>query len=278
MSPDSPQDCPADVTSSDDVSDDSHPVGAVRHTSHRRILIGAGTALLVAATVISLVAAWITPVPPQYVCPPNCGRPPTLPAEEPAGQPTTGPPAGAAGPPVSSYPRFSPSDGSFSVQYPKNGAQGAVTVTDTMRPNGVEVQFSDLQGRLTLFSQPADNQTAREIATALIQRYYPGAQRAYEITNAMVGYQPGYGEVDDYTSPTATAGYTNTRVLILVAVKHGLALVAAAEGPYVAFEPSTEQNPRGTGITGHPSGTGLALAQRMGPFINSFRWQGDPDR
>jgi hypothetical protein len=250
----------------------------VRHTSRRRMLMILGIAVILVAAVVSVVAWLLTPPPPLYKCPPNCGQPPTRPPSGPVSEPPAGQPAPVAGPPVSTYPRFSPGDGGFSVQYPKNISQGPITVTDTLKPNGVEVKFGDLDGQITLFGQPANGHTARDIATGLIQQYYPGAQFDYEITHAMVGYQPGYGEVDDYTPQAPTSSYTNMRVLVLVAVKNELALVATASGPYVAFEPATAQNPRGPGVTSHPSGTSLALAERMGPFVNSFTWKGDPVR
>ena len=265
------------------VPSESYTTPPVRPTSRRRMLVILATAAIVIAVVVSVVAWLLTPPAPLYQCPPNCGQPPTRPpsgpvSEPPGGQPVPEAPSAVAGPPVSTYPRFSPSDGAFSVQYPKGGGQGPITVTDTLKPNGVEVKFSDLDGQITLFGQPANGQTARDIATGLIQQYYPGAQFDYEITHAMVGYRPGYGEVDDYTPQAPTSSYTNMRVLVLVAVKNDLALVATAAGPYVAFQPSTTENPRGPGVTDHPSGTSLALAERMGPFINSFTWKGDPVR
>ncbi len=176
---------------------------------------------------------------------------------------------------MSAYPRFSPSDGGFSVQYPKSRDQGPITVSDTMRPNGVEIEFGDIDGSVTLFGQPADHRTARNIVEGLIQSNYPGARIDYEIPNAMVGYQPGYGVVEDYSPMAATSNYAEIRVLVLVAVKNDLALVATAAGPHVVFEPATEHESRGSRVTSHPSGAGLALAQRIGPFINSFIWQGD---
>lgn len=261
------------------VPSQSYTTPPVRHTSRRRMLAILGIAVIAIAALVSVVAWLLTPPPPLYKCPPNCGQPPTRPVSEPqGGQPPPQAPTVVAGPPVSTYPRFSPSDGGFSVQYPKSGGQGPITVTDTLKPNGVEIKFSDLDGQATLFGQPANGQTARDIATGLIQRYYPGAQFNYEITHAMVGYQPGYGEVDDYTPQAPTSSYTKMRVVVLVAVKNDLALVATAAGPYVAFQPSTKENPRGPGVTDHPSGTSLALAERMGPFINSFTWKGDPLR
>jgi hypothetical protein len=272
----------------------------VRHTSRTRMFVLLSIAVVVVAAVLSVVAWLLTPAPPRYKCPPDCGRPPIGPPLRPATEPPlgsnlpmqSGPPASirpviaaTPGPPVESFPRFSPSDGGFSVAYPRSGPRhDGSTVSVTLETNGVEWSVSGTKGHLgdgkaTLFGQTAANQTATDIATALIQKNYPGAQRAYEITNAMVGYQPGYGEVDDYYPQAGTSDYTRIRLVVLVAVKNGLALVATAAGPYVAFRPGDSQPTSGPSEeTDHPSGTSLDLAQRMGPFINSFTWKGDATR
>ncbi len=273
------------------VPSQSYTAPPIRHTSHRRVLVILFIALFAVAALVSAAAWALTPAAPQYKCPPNCGQPPTRPPHDPVSEPPSGqqpaappsapgaaPPTVAAGPPVSTYPLFSPADGAFTVQYPKNITTGPITVTDTLQPNGVDVQFGDIDGHVTYFGQPANNQSARDIATGLIQQNYPGAQFSYQISQAMVGYQPGYGEVDDYTPQAPTSSYTKERVVVLVAVKNDYALVATASGPYVAFQPATKDNPNGPGVTDHPSGTSLGLAERMGQFINSFTWKGDPVR
>ena len=52
-------------------------------------------------------------------------------------------------------------------------------------------------GIVRLFSEPAEGRTAQQIAAALMADEFPDAQKSYELPNAMVGYQPGYGEVAD---------------------------------------------------------------------------------
>ena len=66
----------------------------------------------------------------------------------------------------------------------------------------------------------------------MIKPTFPDARTAYEIPNAMVGYQPGYGEAADCWPQGANSSYMRMRVLVMVAVKNDLALVAAAVGPY----------------------------------------------
>ena len=86
----------------------------------------------------------------------------------------------------------------------------------------------------------------------------------------MVGYQPGYGEIADDWPQSSDASYSRVRILVMTAVKNDLALIAFATGPYHAFGPDFGPGP--------PSGTNLQIAQDMGKYVNSFRWNGDPSR
>ena len=169
--------------------------------------------------------------------------------------------AAVAGPPVEVFPRFTPADGGFSVAYPPKNA--------TVRAGGVVMRFPHVDGQAVLLSKPAGDQTPDQIATGIIQKLYPGATRSYQIPNAMVGYQPGYGEVDDFYPQSQTSSYTRVRVEVIVAEKNGLALIAAADGPYEQFTPDN---------TDHPSGVNLKIASWIGYFVNSFAWRGDPPR
>lgn len=82
----------------------------------------------------------------------------------------------------------------------------------------------------------------------LLKKRFPDAVVDYEIPNAMVGYQPGWGAAADRWPVNSTGKSARQRILVLVAVKNDLALVSAAVG----------------------------LAQDMGKYVNSLRWKGDP--
>jgi hypothetical protein len=86
----------------------------------------------------------------------------------------------------------------------------------------------------------------------------------------MVGYQHGYGEAADCWPQGANASYSRMRILVMVAIKNDLALVAGAVGPYHEFGPDYGPGP--------PSGANLELAEDMGKYVNSFSWKGDPAR
>lgn len=206
------------------------------------------TVLVLAMMALSIVATRISTTPTKYHCPPDCGRPPN-------------------GLPVSTNPRFFAPDGSFSVSYPAPGTAYEVT----MEPNGVraELNIGD-GGTLRLFSQPAQGRDARRVAEDLLAQMFPDAVKSYELPNAIVGYEPGYGEVaDDWPKGTA-ADSQRLRVIIVVAVKNDLALVAGAVGPFHQFGP--EDGP------GPPSPANLDIAKDMGKYVNSFMWRGDPPR
>ncbi len=226
----------------------SYTAPPLRHTRSHRLLILLGGGLTVVIAAVVVVSLLVTPAKPRYVCPPDCGRPPI-------------------GTPVESNPRFTAGNGEFSVQYPGPGT----AYEATLNPNGVVLKFvAGDTGTLQLFGEPANDRTPRQIADDLIGDKYPDATKAYEIPNALVGYQPGYGEVaDDYPQDSASS-YTRLRLLVMVAVKNGLALIAAAVGPYHQFSPNFG--------SGHPSGANLQIALDMGKYVNSFAWRGDPPR
>ena len=141
----------------------------------------------------------------------------------------------------------------------------------TQGADGITAHYiSGDTGTLQLMSRPAAGRTPKEIATDLVKKTFPDAHTAYEIPNAMVGYQPGYGEAADCWPQGANSSYSRMRVLVMVAVKNDLALIAAAVGPYHEFGPNFGPGP--------PSGANLELAQDMGKYVNSFSWRGDPVR
>jgi hypothetical protein len=228
------------------------PAGAysaapVRHSRVRVLLIWF-TAIAVIALALVAVAAMITKPTVRYACPPDCGRPPT-------------------GTPVEINPRFTAPDGSFSVSYPAEGAAYKITT----KPNGITANLlAGDGGTMQLFSQSAGNRSPEQIAKDLIKQTFPDTRTAYLIPNAMVGYHAGYGEAADCWPQGSNSSYMKMRLLVMVAVKNDLALVAAAVGPFRAFGPDSG--------SGKPSGASLQIALDMGKYVNSFAWRGDPPR
>lgn len=197
------------------------------------------------AAFIGVAALTVSP-PPRYNCPPDCGTPPQ-------------------GRPVSTNPRFTAKDGSFSVAYPAPGTNYAVTTDDV----GVTATFTAGDGGvLLLTSEPAAGRTAEDVAHAFLGARLPHATMAFEIPNAMVGFEPGYGEVADVFPLNLDSSFTRTRAVVIVAIKNDLALIAAAKGPFRQFGPASGP--------GRPSPTNLQIAEDMSRYVDSFRWAEDP--
>ena len=217
-------------------------------TSHRRLVVVWVVAIAVVAAGLVVLSGAIDKPAARYVCPPDCGAPPL-------------------GEPVMINPRFTAADGSFSVAYPAEGsAYEVTTAADGVMAN---LQAGD-GGMMRLFSEPAAGRSPRDIAIALVNKTFPDTKTAYEIPNAMVGYQPGFGMAADCWPQGATASYSRMRIIVMVAVKDDLALIAGAVGPYHAFGPDFG--------SGKPSAANLQLALDMGKYVNSFSWRGDPAR
>ena len=204
--------------------------------------------LVVGMMLLALVDSRVSDVSNRYVCPPDCGRPPT-------------------GLPVAVNPRFTAPDGEFSVSYPSPGAAYDVDIED----DGVTAKWTAGDGgTLRLFSQPAGGRDAEQIVDDLMADGFPDAQVAYELPNATVGYHLGYGVVADF-QPIGVANRTDQlRIIMIAAVKNDLALIAAADGPFREFTPEFGPGP--------PSPANLQIAQDMGKYVNSFSWRGDPPR
>lgn len=217
-------------------------------TSHRHLVVVWVLAIAVVAAGLVGLSGAIEKPSARYVCPPDCGTPPI-------------------GEPVMINPRFTAPDGSFSVAYPAPGSAYRVS----QKANGITAELvAGDGGTLQLVSEPARGRAPRDIAYQLVRTSIPDFKTAYEIPNTMVGYQPGFGMALDCWPQGANSSYTRMRVLIMVAVKNDLALVAAALGPYHAFGPDFG--------SGKPSAANLQIALDMGKYVNSFAWQGDPAR
>ncbi|MGU3502377.1 zinc ribbon domain-containing protein [Mycobacterium sp. C31M] len=217
-------------------------------TSFRKVALVLGTVIVAVAAGLVGLSGLITKPIPRYACPPDCGTPPM-------------------GRAVEINPRFTAADGSFSVSYPVENAAYQITKND----NGVTavLQAGD-GGTMQLFSEPAAGRTPQQIAVELINKTFPDTTTSYEIPNTMVGYQLGYGMAADYWPQAAMSSFSRMRIIVMVAVKNDLALIAGAIGPYRAFGPDFG--------SGKPSAANLQLALDMGKYVNSFSWRGDPPR
>lgn len=222
----------------------------VRHSSHLKVIGLLGLSLALVVGVVVGVSALLTPPQRVYVCPPDCGHPPTA-------------------QPAASNPRFTGPNGAYTVAYHPSDDQMTSTHDSTSVTETLTISTG---GTIRLFGTAAQGQTAQQVATALISRTFPSATRFYVIPNAVVGFQPGYGEVDDVNVQSSNGSYEHDRLVVMVAVKNDVALVGEALGPYQQSTPNSHNN-------GHPSGVSLEIALFfLDPPLNSFTWHGDPPR
>jgi hypothetical protein len=211
----------------------------------RLVVTWTAVVTVLALGLVGIAAATTQPVA-RYQCPPNCGHP-------------------LMGKPVVINPRFTAPDGAFSVSYPAPGTAYSVTVDDT----GVTAQYTGgTGGVMRLWGEAARGREAKDITMTLLLDKFPDSRVAYEIPNTLVGYHPGYGVAADDWPDGQNVVDSRTRILVMVAVKDDLALIAAAAGPFREFGPHS----------GPPTGASLELAADMGKYVNSFRWRGDPPR
>ncbi len=222
----------------------------VKHTRHGRLLALLVVGLLVIGGGVAGASLLAKPTQKTYTCPPDCGTPPT-----------------AA--PVSSSPVYISSDKSFSVHY--DASDKAIT-SKTSSAGVTETLNVDDGGTVRLFGESASGRTAQQVASDIVKKSFPDAQLGYKVPKAIVGFQPGYGEVDNIYPQSSGGSATRQRLIIMVAVKNNEALVGEALGPYHPAAPGDEND------DGHPTGASLEVAQLLDPLINSFTWSGDPPR
>lgn len=200
--------------------------------------------LVLAMAVLSVIDTRVVDTP-VFVCPPDCGGPPT-------------------GIPVATNPRYTAPDDAFEVSYPAPGAAYTVTTDDT----GVTAKWTAGDGgTLRLFGVRAAGLASKDVVQQVLNDSFPDAVVSYELPNATVGYHPGYGVVADFVAEKRA---DPIRVIVIAAIKNNLALVAVADGPFMQFGPG-----RGPGV---PSGANLQIAQDMGKYVDSFTWRGDRAR
>jgi hypothetical protein len=222
----------------------------VRHTSHRRVLVFLGIGLVIAIAAVIGISTLATPAVTVYTCPPQCGTPPQ-------------------GAPQGGLPVFTGVDNGFSVQYYPDSAGWKASPDASGVTND---QLTGPGGSLRVFGTAAGGRTAQQLVTALIQQGFPDATLRYQLSNPMVGYRLGYGEVDQVIPQSSDGSYQPESLLVIASVKGDIALVGEAIGPYQPWDPTNGP------WDGHPSGVNMAVASDLDHLVNSFSWAGDPPR
>lgn len=264
--------------------------GATPHKSHSPWpWLGAIAGLVFAVVLISAFAIGFSnngkgpqPVP----CANPCKQPPPGGPTPPPNGPPAQPPV-AGGPPVAAAHTYTSSSIGYSVQYndapqsapwlgqASNGdpAPQKVAVQDdhqlgfiydlsNYHPNG-NAWFVPAQYPFGYFGAAAGGRTAQQMADSYATSTFAGAQKVYDIPNAEVGYQPGYGAIYDYTARTPTGQSFHARVAVIAAVKGDAGVIVSGLGLYF---PETQ---------GHPNPAASVFAHFWAILPDQVTFKGD---
>jgi hypothetical protein len=95
---------------------------------------------------------------------------------------------------------------------------------------------------------------------------FKGATPDYILPGAWVGYQLGFGEAFQVAPTTASGAAPPGELILMAAVRNGLAVVVLAQGQQVSL----------VNFDGHPTPARLYVAAYANTVINSIRWPGLP--
>lgn len=168
--------------------------------------------------------------------------------------------------PLSPPHTYTSSKYGFSLQYSTQNISPAQTTSssiswDAQLNDGSEVSWTVLGGS-------AAGKSASQIVDDVQSKNYPDAQAVYSIPDAAVGYTPGAGRVYNVTIAPANGQAVRDRLVVMVAVKRGLAVVVAGFGPYVTSKPSSSGHP-------NPAETPLVNIGDFEETATSVIWPGD---
>lgn len=137
-------------------------------------------------------------------------------------------------------PQVATSASSLVLDY---GNNGAIRFTG-LRPNG---------------------RTPAQVAAQFVSSLGVGAQEAYQLPNSQVGYQVGFGAAYDVAPQSGTGSATPQRLIVQVAQRGNLDILAACEGSYLRFTPDGANN-------GHPSPADSIIASVTDIPLNAVTW------
>ena len=248
------------------------------HRGHHTLLLsmfGSGLTAIVVALVLTAVTGPDTT--PAHKCVDNiCSRPPIRAPGVPApGLASVISAATAGTPDPAPVAPYNSPDGKYSValllSWPGKVSLGAKTsslisfvfqnasIGSTKLSCGI-IQVGDFSG--------LGGATAQQVVDTLISKNVPSASMAYPVPDPLVGLTPGYGAVYNANLNSSSGQQVTYRILVMAAVKNGVAVVVWAEGP---DDPSFQSLP----LLDHPSFIDMDVATLgLDPTINSIQWKG----
>ena len=117
----------------------------------------------------------------------------------------------------------------------------------------------------------ANGATAQQVVSSFVQAKFADARAAYQISNAEVGYTPGYGAVSTCSRSRRPERRRTIGWSCWPRSRTTPTCSWPDSGGYQEFAQG--------GLTdGHPSGVATAVALFMDPINNSVLWKGDAPR
>lgn len=120
---------------------------------------------------------------------------------------------------------------------------------------------------ITFTGENANHRSAQQVVEQIQARSYPNATIAYTIPGAEMGYNDGHGNVYDIRFAAAGGQSARRRLIIIAAVKNGLAVELVSIGPY---KQSNWQ------IDNHPNPANTKIVNYFDDIVNTVRFPGDP--
>lgn len=253
----------------------SAPVARAHRGHHVLLLSMFGSGLAAIGVAVLLTAVTEAPnTTPAHKCVDNiCSRPPIrVPT---AGLTAAFAAASAGTPDPAPVAPYNSPDGHFSValllQWPAKVSLGQKTssLISFVFPNtsvgsthlsGGQIQVGDISG--------VGGATAQQVVDTLISKNVPSASMAYPVPDPLVGLTPGYGAVYNANLNSSSGQQVTYRILVMAAIKNGVAVIVWALGP---DDPSFPSLP----LLNHPSFIDIDVATLgLDPTINSIQWGG----
>jgi hypothetical protein len=115
---------------------------------------------------------------------------------------------------------------------------------------------------IEILGAKARGATPQAAVQTLTGNEFPDAQPAYQLPDALIGYQTAYGEALD-VQPASADGSTGTeQVVVLAAVHSGFLIIVQVDGSLLPTVTASSKY-----FDGHPSPAGTNLAYFDGDFI-----------
>lgn len=130
---------------------------------------------------------------------------------------------------------------------------------------GKQLHVSLGGGTIAFAAHTASSGTAEQWVDATLAKIAPNAVMEYQLPNAFVGYELGYGAVYDVQPNSTTGAGQDLRLLLMAAVRNRVVVLVLAEGPY---DPGFAALP----LLDHPAFDDFDVSLFLDSSINSVRW------